>query len=70
MKHDEPDLTRRDFLRSSRGVGLLGAAAALFGAPSAQAEALPEALPADEEEPKSGYHETDHIRKYYNLARF
>lgn len=59
---------RRDFLMTSANAGLLGAALALLSrtAPIQAAQQLPAAK--DEPTP-SGYHETEHIRKYYAKAR-
>ena len=54
---------RRDFFRKA-GVGALGAAA--VGLTAAEAGA---ASPASSSE-GSGYRETEHVKKYYELARF
>ena len=53
---------RRSFLKLA-GLGAAGTAAALTGAP-AGAAASGAAGPSD------GYSETDHVRKFYELARF
>ncbi len=59
------DLNRRDFFRkASLGVGAAGAAVAGLSASKAKAA-------ADKTSPRSaGYRETDHVKKYYELARF
>ncbi|MEQ8318646.1 MAG: twin-arginine translocation signal domain-containing protein [Rhodospirillales bacterium] len=56
-------LARRDFLK---GVGVAGAAGVATAALSGnQAQA---ALPEDRK--SSGYQETEHVMKYYELSRF
>lgn len=69
---DRPDARRREFLHTAKGAGLLGAALALLSrvAPVAAAEAAsaPEADAAADDAP-SGYHETEHTRKYYETLR-
>lgn len=60
---------RRGFLRTSANAGLLGAALALLSR-SAPIQAAGQASAAESTEPPSGgYHETEHIRKYYAKAR-
>lgn len=61
---------RRNFLIAAGGTGLIGALAAIFGrgpeaAPVSSAVEQPAETPAT-----SGYRETEHIRKYYNCARY
>jgi hypothetical protein len=65
----DPTHGRRGFLRTSANAGLLGAALALF-ARTAPVQASQQ-LAAPEKDPPSpsGYHETEHIRKYYAKAR-
>lgn len=63
----EVDPRRRGFLRAAAGAGALGTLAALSGEAAAAAPAS--AAPAEPAQPK-GYHETDHIRKYYATARY
>ena len=59
-----PDPSRRNFLRTAP----LGALAAV----AAGAEAKPEIAPAIAAQPdvKRGYHETEHIRRYYKTAAY
>jgi len=60
---------RRGFLRTSANAGLLGAALALLSR-TAPVQAAAQVDVADSTEPPpSGYHETEHIRKYYAKAR-
>jgi hypothetical protein len=60
---------RRGFLRTSANAGLLGATFALLfrSAPIQATEQVSAA--GNTEPPPSGYHETEHIRKYYAKAR-
>jgi hypothetical protein len=67
MKLKKVDGNRRGFLRAATGAGVLGTLAAA-GVGPAQAEPLPQ--PQAVEPKQSGYHETDHIRKYYATARY
>ncbi|MCC2957676.1 twin-arginine translocation signal domain-containing protein [Massilia sp. IC2-477] len=60
----QPDHTRRSFLKAAP----LGALAVVTG--SAQAEEAPAAAPAPNPEVKRGYHETEHIRRYYQTAAY
>ena len=59
-----PDRSRRNFLR----VAPLGALAAV----AAGAQAKPEIAPLEAAKPdvKQGYHETEHIRRYYQTAAY
>jgi hypothetical protein len=60
---------RRSFLQTSASAGLLGAALALLSRTPA-VQAAPQPATSDTNQPSpSGYHETDHIRKYYAKAR-
>ena len=61
---DQPDLTRRGFLKAAPlGALLVSAAApAQAAAPAAPAQPDPKV--------KRGYHETDHIRRYYQTAAY
>lgn len=64
-----PRNARRSFLQTSANAGLLGAALALLSRTAPVQAAL---QPAETDPPQpspSGYHETDHIRKYYAKAR-
>jgi hypothetical protein len=68
---DSPNAThgRRRFLRTSANAGLLGAALGLFSR-TLPIQAAEQAGTGDTNQPSpSGYHETDHIRKYYAKAR-
>ena len=56
-------LPRREFLKSA---GLATGAVALVVSAGSKAQAATGSAP---EEAKSGYQETDHVRKYYELAR-
>lgn len=59
---EAPSAERRDFFRKAGlGVGALGAAALTLTTGEAEAVA---------EEPRSGYRETDHVKRYYAAARF
>jgi len=60
-----PDPARRSFLKAAP-LGALAAVAA------GGAEAKPEIKPAEAAKPdvKRGYHETDHIRRYYQTAAY
>ncbi len=60
------DPSRRDFLRNTAtAVGAAGGAAVALATGSAEA-----AEPAPRADGSVGYHETDHIRTYYELAKF
>lgn len=60
-KQDEKGLTdRRDFLKLA-GAGVASGAAVAAGSPASATEA----------KPREGlYRETDHIKRYYELAKF
>lgn len=60
---------RRSFLQTSASVGLLGAALALLSRAAPVQAAPQQDAPDPNQPPASGYHETDHIRKYYAKAR-
>ena len=59
-----PSPTRRNFLKAAP----LGALAVVAGG----AEAKPELAPVEAAKPdvKRGYHETEHIRRYYKTAAY
>ena len=61
----EPNPARRNFLKAAP----LGALAAVAGGAEAAKPAL---APAEAAKPevKRGYHETDHIRRYYQTAAY
>jgi hypothetical protein len=60
-----PDLARRALLRAAP----LGALAVVAARAGAQEAAAPAPAPAEESKPK-GYHETEHIRRYYQTAAY
>ena len=71
--HDEsdpsqPSAARRGFLQTTGSVGLLGVALALFSRAVPANAAAPAAAEGGAAQP-SGYHETEHIRKYYARLR-
>ena len=59
-----PDPARRGFLKAAP----LGALAVVAG--STQAEEAKAPAPASAPQAKRGYHETDHIRRYYQSAAY
>lgn len=61
----QPNPARRNFLKAAP-LGALAAVAA------GGAEAKPEMAPAEAAKPevKRGYHETEHIRRYYQTAAY
>ncbi len=62
----EEGTTRRDFFKKAgAGVGAVGAAAVVLQAGSAEAGA-----PVVDGRGGEGYHETEHVKTYYELARF
>lgn len=64
---DTPDLARRSLLKAAP-LGAIAVAAAVTGT---RAEAAPAPLPqAEPEAPAKGYHETEHIRRYYRTAAY
>lgn len=67
MKLKKVDGKRRGFLRAATGAGVLGTLAAA-GVGTAQAAEAPK--PEVAKPKQSGYHETEHIRKYYATARY
>jgi len=60
---DKTIADRRDFLKLA-GIAAAGGAVAVLSS-TTEAKALAEA-----EADSSGYRETDHVKKYYELARF
>jgi hypothetical protein len=60
-----PDPARRALLRAAP----LGALAVVSARAGAQEAAAPAPAPAEESKPK-GYHETEHIRRYYQTAAY
>lgn len=69
MKNKPSEAPRRSFLKTARSLGVLGAAASLLGRGSSALAKAPLA-PAISAVPESGYHESEHIRKYYAAARY
>jgi hypothetical protein len=64
---DQPDPTRRKLLRAAP-LGAIAVAAAVTGN---QAEAAPAPVPqAEPDSQPKGYHETEHIRRYYRTAAY
>jgi hypothetical protein len=59
-----PDRNRRSFLKAAP----LGALAVVAG--TAEAAETPAPLPAAAPAVKRGYHETEHIRRYYETAAY
>ena len=59
-----PDRSRRSFLKAAP----LGALAVVAG--TAEAAETPAAAPAAAPQVKRGYHETEHIRRYYETAAY
>ncbi len=68
MANDDniPDPARRSLLKAAP-LGALAVVAARAGA--AQAAPAPAAAPVEPPAPK-GYHETEHIRRYYRTAAY
>ncbi|GGZ22714.1 MULTISPECIES: twin-arginine translocation signal domain-containing protein [Shewanella] len=64
MKDQKPDLNRRSLLKAITIGSAAGAAIAATGVSAAQANEPVEAKSATK-----GYHETAHIRSYYNSLR-
>ncbi|BCV34751.1 MULTISPECIES: twin-arginine translocation signal domain-containing protein [Shewanella] len=64
MKDQKPDLNRRSLLKAITIGSAAGAAIAATGVNAAQASEPVEAKSATK-----GYHETAHIRSYYNSLR-
>ncbi len=60
---------RRGFFKRLAGVGVVGAGAVALAKAGAR-EAVPEAGAVPEAPKASGYRETEHIRRYYETARF
>jgi hypothetical protein len=65
VKRETTAIDRRDFFRkASLGVGVAGAAAAGLSASKVKA-----AEPVAGASNSAGYRETDHVKKFYELAR-
>lgn len=65
-KDKQPDPTRRSLLKAFPLGALAVAAAARARAPESQ----PPAAPEPESQASRGYHETEHIRRYYRTAAY
>lgn len=65
----QPLPARRGFLQAAGSVGLLGAALALLSSRAAPAIAAAPPPQDDAADQQAGYHETEHIRKYYAKLR-
>ena len=65
---NRPLPARRGFLQTAGTVGLLGAALSLLSR-AGPVSASPTPAPDDTAEQPNGYHETEHIRKYYAKLR-
>lgn len=61
-KSDTKKLPRREFLKTAGVVGAVSAAAAVATASEASAETPDNSA--------SGYRETEHVKTYYELARY
>lgn len=66
---NQPLPARRGFLQTAGTVGLLGAALSLLSRAGPVAAASSALAPDDSAEQPNGYHETEHIRKYYAKLR-
>lgn len=60
---------RRGFLHTTGTVGLLGAALSLLSRAVPASAVVPLASADDDTAKPSGYHESEHIRKYYAKLR-
>ena len=68
-KHPETDTTRRGFIKGAIGVGGTVAATAVIGGGVAVANDVDESIEDISAQP-AGYRETEHVRTYYDKARF
>jgi hypothetical protein len=64
-----PVPARRGFLQTAGTVGLLGAALSLLSRAAPVVAGTPPAVPDPDAAQPGGYHESDHIRKYYAKLR-
>ena len=68
-KKDLKSPERRDFFKKAGlGIGVAGAVA--VGLSSEQAKAAVNSDGRSKDKKKSAYRETDHVKRYYELARF
>jgi hypothetical protein len=65
----QPGSARRGFLHTAGTIGLLGAALSLLPRAAPVGAAVPPQPADDDAAQPSGYHESDHIRKYYAKLR-
>lgn len=65
---DAPTVKRRSFLAVALGVPTAALAATWLARRKVQP--LPASEPAEDKPAGSGYHETDHIRRYYRSVDF
>ena len=70
MPKTTPDPARRRLLARTRDTAAAAAALAALPPLPVAVEAAPVAQAAAEAEPGRGYRESDHTRRYYQLARF
>jgi hypothetical protein len=70
LKNDVSEPARRSFLQTARSVGILGAALSVLGRGAVVEAKTIAPQPDDPVSAVSGYHETEHIRKYYAAARY
>jgi hypothetical protein len=71
MPQRPPDPQRRQILRRTRNAAAASAALAVLGPMGPAAAQAPDPVrPAREPTDGRGYHETEHTRRYYDLARF
>jgi hypothetical protein len=72
MSQRPPDPARRKILKRTRDATAAGVAVAVLGpAATVQAETAPLARDKHVDPAESrGYHESEHTRRYYELARF
>jgi hypothetical protein len=68
MSQQPPDPARRQLLGRTRNAAAAAGALAVLG-PVASAPTLPAPAAPAQDQP-GGYHETEHTRRYYQLARF
>ena len=70
MPKSLPDPARRRLLARTRDTAAAAAALAALPAGPAVAQTEPAPQPAPEANAPRGYHETERMRRYYQLARF
>jgi hypothetical protein len=70
MPQRSPDPRRRSILRGTRDATAATLAVAVLGPVGTTAAAPQQPAAASGPPPDRGYHETEHTRRYYQLARF